>query len=40
MMRHVIARGLLGAMIGVLVALAGLIIDPSAHVAEADTRCC
>ena len=37
MTRHWIARVALGAAVGMLAVLAGLIIDPSAHVAEADT---
>ena len=37
MTHHRLARVALGAVAGVLAVLAGLIIDPSAHVAEADT---
>ena len=38
MTRHGIARAALGAGVGTLAILAGLIINPSAHVAEADTN--
>lgn len=38
MTRRGIARAALGAGIGMLAVLAGLIIEPSAHVAEADTN--